>query len=74
MAQGTGDVHFHDLEITPLKVIRDQGQCGFRILGIKFLLVLLSNHGYISNGFDAMGAESFRYNENKNDNEDRHAV
>jgi len=65
MAQGTGDVHFHDLENNSFTGHRDQGQCGFRILGIKFLLVLLSNHGYISNGFDAMGAESFRYNETR---------
>ena len=53
----------------PLKVIRCQGYCGFWILGMKFLLVFLCNHGSISNGFGAMDAdaESLRYN-------DKHAL
>jgi len=32
----------------PLEVVQGQGHCGFWILGTKFILVFLSNYGYLS--------------------------
>jgi hypothetical protein len=63
--------HFRDLKMTPLEVIQGQGHCGFRILGTEFLLVSLSNYGYISHRLSATDVESFCYN---NGRTDRHAL
>jgi hypothetical protein len=42
-----GGFHFH------LNVIQGQGRCGFWILGINLLLLLLSNYGYVSHRLGA---------------------